>query len=382
LRISNGSALRVDPAATREPASTNIPELDALRGLAALAVVVFHAEGRWFPCGWAAVDLFFVLSGYLVTSIVLRHGGGQGFLFRFYVRRGLRIWPLYYLVVALVAAASPWVVSRPDWAGLPYTLTFTQSLPEYWRAPAPSFSPYLGHTWTLAIEEQFYLIWPALLLLVGRNRVVPLAIACGAASVAVRWSGWPSILLIARADGMALGAVLAGLTLGTAMHTARYRRLQVGAWFSFLLGALAVTLLGGFVRLRYLTHPGPTLLAYNVMFLGLVGMAVLGSGRPALGLLRLNSLRWLGKVSYGLYLVHLVLFIAVSDVARALGIPGRPAWLFIPAIGASVLLAGLSSRFIEGPILAWKDRFPYPPPPSTPLLRKGRPSAHGSPSMM
>jgi hypothetical protein len=65
---SNRSAVRVDSAATRESTKAHIPELDALRGLAALTVVVFHAEGRWFPCGWAAVDLFFVLSGYLVTG--------------------------------------------------------------------------------------------------------------------------------------------------------------------------------------------------------------------------------------------------------------------------------------------------------------------------
>jgi peptidoglycan/LPS O-acetylase OafA/YrhL len=360
--ISTQSILRIDAPGPRDGESSHIPELDALRGLAALAVVVFHADGRWFPCGWAAVDLFFVLSGYLVTSIVLRHGKHRGFLTSFYIRRGLRIWPLYYLTIGIVVASTPWALSRPDWAGLPYTLTFTQSLPEYWGAPAPAFSAYLGHAWTLAIEEQFYLIWPALLLLAGRNRVVPLALACGAASVAARCWGWPSILLIARADGMSLGAMLAGLIEHTGKDTPKGRRLTIVARTAFLAGLLSVSLLGGFVRLRHLTHPGPTLLAYNVMFFGLVGMAVQGSGRPTMAFLRMGRLRWLGKVSYGLYLIHLVVYIALGDLARAYGITGRPAWLFVPAIGLSILLAGLSYGLIEAPILSWKRLFPYPGP--------------------
>ena len=166
-------------------ADGRIPELDALRGAAALAVVVFHANARWLRWGWASVDLFFVLSGYLITAIILRHGDRPGFLACFYARRALRIWPLYFLAVGLVAAASPWLALPPDWAALPYTLTFTQGVPEYWTGSAtPGFSPYLGHAWTLAVEEQFYLIWPALLLAVGRARVIPLAMGIAAVSVA------------------------------------------------------------------------------------------------------------------------------------------------------------------------------------------------------
>src|SRR5947209_20588091 len=96
-----GRSLRVDPAAGAgsPPAEPRIPELDALRGIAAVVIVIFHSNTRRMPWGWAAVDLFFVLSGFLITGIVLRHGGTRGFLGRFYARRALRIFPVYYLVI-------------------------------------------------------------------------------------------------------------------------------------------------------------------------------------------------------------------------------------------------------------------------------------------
>ena len=93
-------------------AAGRIIELDSLRGLAAIAVIVFHSKEAWLPCGWAGVDLFFVLSGYLITSIVLRDGGSAGFLRKFYIRRGLRTWPIYYLLIALVIIVSPVLMRR------------------------------------------------------------------------------------------------------------------------------------------------------------------------------------------------------------------------------------------------------------------------------
>jgi peptidoglycan/LPS O-acetylase OafA/YrhL len=341
-------------------ADGRIPELDALRGAAALAVVVFHADARWFRWGWSAVDLFFVLSGYLITAIILRHGSRPGFLASFYARRALRIWPLYFLAVGLVAAASPWLAHPPDWAALPYTLTFTQGVPEYWTGNAAAgFSRYLGHTWTLAVEEQFYLIWPALLLAVGRARVIPLALGVAAVSVAARCSGWNSVLLLARADGLALGALLAGLELRAGDDPARRRSLGVASLASLAVGAVAVWSLGGFTYLQQVARRGPTFLAYNLMYLGAVGAAVSWSRRPALAWLRRRRWVWLGTVSYGLYLFHQILFHILGDVLKAHDVAGRPAWLFIPAILVSVGLAALSYRWIETPILRLKSRFPY-----------------------
>ncbi|QEH31969.1 O-acetyltransferase OatA [Aquisphaera giovannonii] len=356
---ARGVAMRRDPAG-RPGDTPRVPELDALRGLAAMAVVVFHADARWFRCGWAAVDLFFVLSGYLITTIILRHRANRGFLASFYARRALRIWPLYYVVVGLVAAISPWLKYPPDWSALPAVLTFTQDLSEMWTGhPAAVFSPYLGHLWTLAVEEQFYLIWPALVLLAGRGRVARLAVAVAAASVAARWSGLNYALLIARADGLAMGALLAALAMRAGDDPGRRRGLARGSLAALLGGAAAVWLLGGLTFLKRVPSPGPVMLAYNVTFLGAVGLIVTGAGRPALAFLRWRPLVRLGSASYGLYLIHQPVLQALVEMANSRGIPGRPARVLIPGILASVALAALSYHRFEAPLLALKARFGY-----------------------
>lgn len=355
-----GATVRPDRGASRAGPS-RVAELDALRGLAALAVVVFHACGRWLPCGWAAVDLFFVLSGFLITSIVLRHAGDRGFLLSFYARRGLRIWPLYYLAVGLVALATPLLAQKPDWSSLLAQLTFTQGISEYWTGrAAPGFSIYLIHTWTLAIEEQFYLLWPALILLVGRRRVIPLALAVGLISVSARWSGWRYTLLLARSDGLALGGLLAALFERAGDDPRKTTNLARMSLVAAIGGLAATWMLGGLDFLLRIKHYGPTLLAYNVMFFGMVGLVAARAGHPALAVLRRRRLVWLGTVSYGLYLIHQILFVILGDILLARNVEGsRPAWVFVPAILMSLVLAGLSYRWIEEPILRLKSRFRY-----------------------
>ena len=144
-----------------------IPELDALRALAALVVLLFHLNPPRFFFGWTGVDLFFVLSGYLITTIILDHQGQRGFLRNFYARRGLRIWPIYYIALFAVVATAPLVPRdrRPPLNGLGYYVTYLQNITLYQLRPPPEFHIAFDHTWTLALEEQFYLIWPALIAL-------------------------------------------------------------------------------------------------------------------------------------------------------------------------------------------------------------------------
>ena len=146
-----------------------VRELDSMRGLAAIAIVVYHLWLIQISVLGAAVDLFFVLSGYLITSILLGHPPSERFLLAFYARRALRIWPIYYLSLLFLVAINPWTPVPGSLDGLPYFLTFTQGLPYYWQDTAPAFITAFRHTWSLAIEEQFYLIWPALLWLVGKK---------------------------------------------------------------------------------------------------------------------------------------------------------------------------------------------------------------------
>ena len=119
--------------------SAHIPELDALRGLGAVAILGFHLWPGTFYFGWTRADLFFVISGYLITQIVIRHGSGRGFLFRFWARRALRIWPAYYLLLAIVCITTYTKGKALPMAGLLAHATFTQNLPYYWSTTVPDF---------------------------------------------------------------------------------------------------------------------------------------------------------------------------------------------------------------------------------------------------
>ena len=145
-----------------------ILELDALRGIAAIVIVIAHL-GLIRGTAWvlSAVDLFFVLSGYLITANILKNRQAPRFLSVFFTRRALRIWPAYYLamvVCLLVSRTVKWDQPPDAW---PYYLTFTQNVHDYVKIPSPLFSKMFLHTWTLAIEEQFYVLWPLLLFRAG-----------------------------------------------------------------------------------------------------------------------------------------------------------------------------------------------------------------------
>jgi peptidoglycan/LPS O-acetylase OafA/YrhL len=362
-----GQALRVDPAvASPAGGEARIPELDAIRGIAAIAIVIFHSNVRRFPWGWAAVDLFFVLSGFLITGIVLRHGGTRGFLPRFYVRRALRIFPVYYLVVLGLVVFHNALPRQVDPRGLIYELTYTQFLPYYWFAESPRYSHYLGHTWTLAVEEQFYLVWPALILLAGRSRwrVAALSLATVAGSFILRSRGYSVALLGARADGLALGGLLAALLAGregTALAASRGFRTALASMA--IVSAAILTALAIFVGMGptdvFPPWTGTVVLAFSTLWLGLIGLVVIHSGHPRLAVLRRPRLRWVGKVSYGLYLYHFLVILISGDIFKAMGFRGQPFWREAPTIGICFVIAGLSWRYIEKPILGLKDRFPY-----------------------
>ncbi len=342
-----------------------VVELDSVRALAALAVIIFHTNSSWLPFGWAAVDLFFVLSGYLITSIILRHGGSPGFLRSFYFRRGLRTWPIYYLLLLLLIILGPLLKRSCLWSSLPHALTYTQGLSRIWPAAAVPFSPYLLHTWSLAIEEQFYLIWPALVLIVGRRRLVPLSLLCAGGCVVARSQGiwWD---LCSRSDGLILGGLLAALHLDdrwSAQPRSVCRLLSAAIRFSavvalFFLGTLAVRV-GIHPDVVVPSHPASSVLAFNLLWLGLIDVVLQSAGRRSMRLLRLPPLARLGQISYGLYLYHFPVLAIMLDIARGLGFMGKLYALKILSIVLSIALASLSWRFIERPLLALRYRHPY-----------------------
>ena len=343
--------------------SGRVLELDALRGLACLAILFHHFKPHLLPFGWAAVDLFFILSGYLITTIILKNGRQKHFLFHFYMRRGLRIWPIYYLTVLTVAAASPWLPRAYDYAGLPYILTYTQEFGLHWSRSAPVFSEYLLHTWSLAVEEQFYLIWPVLVCMVGRRGVVPLALTLAAAAVFSRSSGMYWRVLLTRADGLALGAILAALFTGRKAIREHHAVPKVFAAIGLVAFAYLAVLIGsgGMTRPEAPPRPGLSLLAVNLLGAAVVGLVIYFQGRPGLAVLRRPRLVKIGQLSYGLYIYHYVLMLLSDDIARAFGMGGRPFWREALTVAVIYAVAALSWRYVELPLLRLKDRFDYRP---------------------
>jgi peptidoglycan/LPS O-acetylase OafA/YrhL len=340
-----------------------IPDLDSLRGIAALAIMAFHLNPPAFAPGWTGVDLFFVLSGYLITGIILRHGETKGFLRAFYARRGLRIWPIYYITLGALVLANPHLPKPYSFESVPYYLTYTQNVPLYWTWSAPSL-PLFDHTWTLALEEQFYIIWPALLLLLGRRRVVPVCLATVALAYMAREGGWFSYdhyserILIARCDGFALGGLLAAVLNREITRRVRWGVAAVFAaaivyngWGIFAAGSAT-----GYLGLPTPPNPARTILAVGILYFGLVGVVVLGVGSVWLVPLRWRPLAYLGQISYGLYLYHYPIFWAVDGFQLKYD---QPWTIRAVKIGLTLILAVASWHLIESPILRLKDRFRY-----------------------
>jgi peptidoglycan/LPS O-acetylase OafA/YrhL len=218
----------VHAPAKGQPSGNHIPALDGIRGLAILAVLATHAvprvadvgAGRWWnqvlESGAFGVDLFFVLSGYLITGILLDTRDKPEYFRNFYARRFLRLFPVYYLYLGLLALALPPFhrmihLHMPEYAGSWwwYLLYLCNLKPGH-----AAHDPYLGHFWSLAVEEQFYLVWPAVVLLF-RRRLAFWCFFAIASAVALRvylsWSGadWNTIyrLTPARLDALSLGAL-------------------------------------------------------------------------------------------------------------------------------------------------------------------------------
>lgn len=288
-----------------------IPELQGLRGLAVLAVVFYHCNprlvGTWIEpavlWGWAGVNLFFVLSGFLITSILLESREKPHYFRNFYMRRVLRIWPVYVLSLIIVYLNAPWFIGPGVWQAIKTApwwayIFFLQNLFHI------SLPPALGPTWSLAIEEQYYFLWAPLVRVLRRPRLLLAVLVCAMAASPIIGSfhfAWVTdTSTFTHLDGIAMGSLLA---LG--LHVLALRR---RAWLWLGLGGISA---GTVSAATFAAGTALLNLALAVAFGGtvLASIASTGAQNPLNAILRRGPLAFYGRISYGLYMTHIMVFI-------------------------------------------------------------------------
>lgn len=351
----------------RAPRLPYRPGLDGLRAIAVAGVVLYHAGAPWMPGGFLGVDLFFVLSGYLITSLLLveRHERGAVDLKGFWARRARRLLPAVLLLVAFALLAAS-TIARDDLtrtrgdalASLLYLTNWHLIIESQSYFNAFGRPSLLQHLWSLAVEEQFYLLWPLLLLggiaLLGRVRTALLTALLAIGSVALMWSLYspgvdPSRLYYGtdtRASTLLVGALLAFV-----WPAARLRG-DISARATRMLDALGVAALLGMLALFWRVHDyDPGLYTGGLLGVALCGaalVAIVAHPGSRLGrALGVAPLRWVGVRSYGIYLWHW----PVMELTRPrVDVPWHGPLLVIAQIAVSVALAALSYRYVEQPV--------------------------------
>jgi peptidoglycan/LPS O-acetylase OafA/YrhL len=351
----------------------HLPALDGLRGMAALMVIAFHlwlqgylgdrSIARVAIIGQTGVDLFFVLSGFLITRILLSSRDEPGHLMRFYVRRSLRIFPLYYLgllaytqLFPLLTSSRAAPISQEWWfwlylQGIPLTLP---GIP--WSGPA--------HYWSLAVEEHFYLLWPWVVTWVPTRRLPIFSLSLILFTVACRWEFIHKLNLgiffatPCRLDGLALGSLLASAER-SGPHAAAKNALR--RWSPTLCVVLGFVLLALWPRLSqsgsmrlgvfkftgismfYATAVGWLVFCPQSGGFNAVMHAFLGSG-PA---------RALGRISYGLYVYH-PLCLSLAQTWMPHRYP--PLTVIAAVLASTVAVSWASFRYFEQPLLKLRPR--------------------------
>jgi len=353
-----------------------VPGLDGIRALAVVAVLAFHAGIGWFGGGLLGVDLFFVLSGFLITSLLVSEFRSSGTIrfTTFYARRARRLLPALVVTMLMVAAFALLVADPGSRANIRGDAFATMGYVANWRyiitdqnyfvhfgAPSP-----LLHTWSLAVEEQFYLIWPALALFVLRRRgtnalfvtAVLLAVASAIEGYVLLHTGASTTRMYygtdLRVQEVMVGAALAAWWGGTQGTAHKPHRSVYPSEHHTIKRAFAALGVVGLLGLLWAIHAvdGQSDFLYGGGFLlvALLGVSVIASvvkapKGPVGRLLSLRPVRYVGQISYGLYLYHFPIFLAMTAKSHLTGNV-----LLVAKFAVTFGVAALSAHFIEQPI--------------------------------
>ena len=329
---------------------------------------------KFVPLGRLGVILFFVLSGFLITKILIdtrtqietiSHTNRWRTLGCFYARRSLRIFPIYYLLIIALS-----IIDHDMRKDVLWYITFTQNIP-------PGFGEgtvfYAGHLWSLAVEEQFYLVWPWLVLFVPRRVLIWVLWCLVLAAICYKFIGLQSGMnlqaliypVIGNTDSLAVGGLLA-LYRSRETHSVALQRLLI-------LGGVALFPLCGLQCARYWLgsaamnsmsiYVGFNDICASLAFVPLVHFAATHTPRGPIKYLALAPIRYIGKISYGMYLYHIFIAHGISLFSAKYGLqlpsPGLPQFALFSSI--TFIVSMVSWELFERPVNALKNAFPYVP---------------------
>ncbi len=374
-----------------DASSSRMPALDGLRGIAILAVMLFHF--RWIfvngsdrfsqfmyaglGFGWMGVDLFFALSGFLITGILLDTRESTSYFRTFYGRRALRIFPLYYGTLIVILGACPFIAQSLGhnnlWSHV-NSLWYLFYVANWQPGTHGLIDPMVGHFWSLCVEEQFYLVWPAVVWLTPTRWLPSLALILVGLSALLRVSLVQSgaggevlyRITLTRMDPLALGALAA----------MAYRRLSMGRWIRsrarlLISLSLALVLVTVLVQHGFDPDSGPMQLV-GYIFLAILFATVVFLATNASGTLK-SALTWrpltiAGAFSYAMYVFHIpierVVRPEIDRIAASLPLVAGLVVRTLYVIGMIALMFGvgwLSWNLFEKRVLALKRYFNYEP---------------------
>ncbi|WP_019986690.1 acyltransferase family protein [Rudanella lutea] len=361
----------------------HLVQLDGLRFIAVTLVMLDHwlGEANPFPLGYFGVNLFFVLSGFLITRILIHSqqrdtelGRGHGHSLKvFFIRRNLRIWPVYYLTILVLALVHFQGVRLSFWWLITYTTNFWIVIHQSWLGA-------IDHLWSLAVEEQYYLFFPFLLLFTPERYLLRMLWSLIGLSVVLRIllfatnAPWMTqfVMMPTCLDAFGLGGILAWLIVYRKETFERLVRSN-----AFLIGSFVLYIVHLYVMLT--VEPNRNLFTdvtdrfiTSVFCAAIIGRAVLGFGQPLKAILENRVATYLGQISYGLYLFHNIVFnyyhtqptfptlrVWNKVVSMVPFLNSTPLFQLAYFYALTVLLAALSWHLVEKPINSLKGKFSY-----------------------
>ncbi len=360
--------------------SAYFPSLNGIRAICALMVIKIHVhwafgDGRGLlDRGFLGVDMFFIISGFLIVTLLLRERDAHGRidLKQFYIRRTLRIFPIYYLLIGILVAISlaSYGHSTKTWDlykwSFPVFLLYLQDF-------IPIFMGVLYHTWSLSMEEQFYLVWPSVEKFLRRAWVVPLLVALIVVNEACNFDVFkPALTALYGDEGwrrpiflITFAPILLGVLAAHAMHEPRTGRAIAAAlgnrWMPPLFIALALLICQYTPTLRGV----PYACLHLCFCLALLAMVINPRGVFS-RVLQSRLLFWLGSISYGIYLYHTMVIWAFERLCDARHWHPAPWLQFVVVAVVAIAIAGLSFKYLETPIMRRRHRAAALAPAATP----------------